>query len=479
LTVSWSPTSRHTLRTTGQRWKLTSWRHDDSCCSTITHNQRSARARNCVGGRHNGGTVLNAPAPLSVRWLNSESEIPPEFFDLCFRGPVEGRWWYHTMENCSLKDQFTFAYAMILRGQQPIGIAPVFVMDVPLELVAPPEVTKLLELFPVLRKLCPFLVTQRTLFVGSPCANKGTVGLVPGVKLSEVASALQSALNRRAAELGVALITWKDFDEIDATALDELCKTHGLFKVVSRPETLLVLPPGGMNGYFNSLKSSRRHNLRKKLRRSKEQMQLDVEIVQHPAAAVLQELFPLFWQTFARAETKFERLDARFFELIAQSDVSWFILLRDHSTKQLVAFDLVFKLGQTVICKYVGTDYELTENAHLYFRLSEAVLEWAISSGATIVWCGSPAYAAKIDVGYSLVPLSLYCKHRNPVINRIYARLSKAVSWSTLDSQLGAHLKVHPEDDWAALDAHELAARRQLLQHYHTQPEERAATPAL
>src|SRR6516162_3985647 len=108
--------------------------------------------------------------PISIKWVTSVSEIPNSLFESCFPKDIEGRWWYETLEKSELDDQFKFAYALIFRGDQPVGIAPTFQMDVPMELVAPREIIDIIKFIPVLGKMCPFLVKQRTLFIGSPCA---------------------------------------------------------------------------------------------------------------------------------------------------------------------------------------------------------------------------------------------------------------------------------------------------------------------
>jgi hypothetical protein len=377
---------------------------------------------------------------IVVKWINSVNETSDQFFDRCFPSPKEGRWWYETLENSGLEDQFKFFYALILRGDEPIGIAPTFVMDVPMELVAPPEIIRLLKMVPLVGKVCPFLVYQKTIFIGSPCADEGTVGLIPGVELREVAPALQDAVCERATELGLSMIVWKDFCQSDADQLETLCQTHGVFKVTSYPGTMLSIPANGLAGYYDNLKSSRRHNLRKKLRRSAEHAKIEVEIVRRPSLDVLEEIFALFWQTYERGKTKLEQLNLQFFKLIAEADVSRFVLLRNQETKQLMAFMLCFQLGDKVINKFIGLDYGCPQETYLYFRLWEAALEWVISTGASEFQSGQTGYRAKIDVGNSLVPLTNYGKHRNSIIHKIYAEVSKTITWKTIDSDLEVYL---------------------------------------
>ena len=112
----------------------------------------------------------------SVQFASSADEVPAGLWEL-FAPPLEGRWWYETLEQSGLEDQFVFLYATVFENERPVGLAPVFAMDVPIELVLPPG---LLPVFNFAAKAFPFIKYQRTLFAGSPCSDEGAVGVVPG-----------------------------------------------------------------------------------------------------------------------------------------------------------------------------------------------------------------------------------------------------------------------------------------------------------
>ena len=48
-----------------------------------------------------------------VQFCETASQIPDDLWDACFLPPTEGRWWYETMEQSDVEDQFTFLYALI------------------------------------------------------------------------------------------------------------------------------------------------------------------------------------------------------------------------------------------------------------------------------------------------------------------------------------------------------------------------------
>lgn len=74
-------------------------------------------------------------ASLTVRFVDSEQAIPAALWEACLPPPLEGRWWYATLEQSGLEEQFVFRYAVLCDGDRPVGIAPFFLMDVPLDIV--------------------------------------------------------------------------------------------------------------------------------------------------------------------------------------------------------------------------------------------------------------------------------------------------------------------------------------------------------
>ncbi len=376
----------------------------------------------------------NAP---SIRWVTSSDEIPESLWDACFPPPLEGRWWYRVLERAGLDDQFSFYYAVLERDGSRIGIVPAFVMDVPLDIVAPPLVSRLLgyasNYFPSLRY-------QRTLFAGSPCADEGTIGLVPGADLGEAVDAIEDALVARAREVRASMIVWKDFPAEAARPLETLIRQRNLFPLVSYPGTRLKLPPGGFESYLATLRSQKRYNLRKKLSRSRQKGPLESSMVQFPPPALIDEIFGLFWQTYEHGKTKFERLTPDFFRMIAQEPVSRFVLLRDPVAGKFVAFMLCFVMGKRVINKFIGHDYSYDGEWNLYFRLWEAAVDWASRSGAEELQSGQTGYGAKLELGHDLVPLTNYCRHVNPAVHGLFKTVASRISWATLDDELKTHL---------------------------------------
>ncbi len=376
--------------------------------------------------------LSNSP-DIEIQWVSRADEIPQDLWERCFPPPLEGFWWYNTLEQCGIEDQFTFAYAVIMRAGIRIGIAPTFIMDVPIDIVAPQLITRMLN---IPAKFFPGLKYQRTLFVGSPCADEGTVGLIYGGELRDVIPVMQRELDAGARRFKASMIIWKDLPDETVREISPSLNKYGLFSLVSYPGTRLEFRGKAFDDYLGDLRSNQRYQLRKKLRRSRRMGNLEESFVRSPDDALLGEIFPLFLQTYERGKTKFERLTSGFFKLISACPVSHFVLLRDASNGKLVAFMLCFLVGKRVINKFIGIDYSYRGDWFLYFRLWEAAVKWALFAGAEELQSGQTGYRAKYDVGHKLIPLTNYCKHRNPVVHLIFKTIARNISWSTLDDDL-------------------------------------------
>jgi hypothetical protein len=375
-------------------------------------------------------------------WVDRAADVPATLWERCFAPPLEGEWWYRALERSGLEDQFRFRYLVLSQDGVAVGLAPVFLMDVPMRLVVPPS---LLPWIAALGRMLPWLRAQRTLFVGSPCSEEGRIGLSPGVDAPSALRCIDAALRVEMRRCGARVRVWKDFGAEWDPALDSLAGEAGLFRLVSFPGTVVALPGGTREAYLQSLGGNQRHQFKKKLRRGKEGAALGVELLRQPDETTLDELFALFWQTYEKATTRFERLNRRFFGLIAAEPFARFIVLREPAGARAVAFMLCFDFPGHLVNKFIGIDYRAPREWFLYFRLWDAAVDHATASGATALQSGQTGYRPKIDLGHRLLPLTNYCAHRNPLIHRIYALVAARVDWRTLDPALAAALDARPD----------------------------------
>ena len=376
---------------------------------------------------------------LEVRLVNSAAEIRAADWEACFPPPLEGQFWYLALEEAQLEDQFQFRYLLLHRDSRIVGIAPCFLHDVPIALVAPPIVAWILH---GLSRLHRGLGYQRTLFVGSPCSDEGTIGLATGESLSAALPLVRRLVDQLARELKAPMVVFKDFPADILAASGQL---DGFCMALSYPGTIVSLPGTDKEAYYRSLTQSHRHNYLKKLRRSRDLLPLSVQALHGPDDGVLVEINDLFQQTYEKGRTKFERLGLAFFKAIRSKQEARFILLRDNEGR-LVAFMLVFVLDRRLVNKFIGLDYNRDPRTSLYFRLFDAAVDFAYVQGACELQSGQTGYRAKLDLGHQLVPLYNAFRHANPAVHALFSAIGGRVDWPSLDPDLANWLKAHPED---------------------------------
>src|SRR5262249_6240070 len=158
---------------------------------------------------------------------------------------------------------------------------------------------------------------------------------VPAEPFAPILEVVEDVLEQTAWRSGAQMVVWKDFPDEAKEDLEQLSKTRGLFRIVSFPGTRVALRGKSFDDYVAGLKTPNRHRLRRNLRRGRQALPLVGSIVTHPDEPLLQEIFALFWQTYQRGRTKFERLTPQFFAAIAAAPLAHFALLRDGATGRL------------------------------------------------------------------------------------------------------------------------------------------------
>lgn len=379
---------------------------------------------------------------ISVVFVERWDQIPSSLWAECFKPPREGVWWYRCLQESGLEGQFTFLYGVIESGGRPVGIAPCFIADVPLTNITPDSLHRPLLLA---GKLWRGFSHQRTFFIGSPCSDEGWVGTLPGQDRRRILLAVHDAALIEARRHGAAMVAWKDVPAEGRDDLQWLQKQRKSFALPSYPNALLRFSGPRKEDYYSALKGSRRHQLRKKIKLSTQRVAVRTEVVACPSAGQLDEIFGLFQQTYQRAEVRFEELNRSFFQNIAAEDSSHFLILREETTGQAIAFMLLFAVGDLAINKFIGFDYDKPREWLLYFRLWDAALDWALAQGFGGIQSGQSCYQPKIEQGHDLVPLYNYARHFNPLMHLIFKKVAATISWRSLDDDLARFLNAHPE----------------------------------
>ena len=130
---------------------------------------------------------------------------------------------------------------------------------------------------------------------------------------------------------------------------------------------------------------------------------------------VVDELYPLYLQVHERSPMKFERLTKDYFCSLGERmpDRVRFFIWRQEG--RAIAFSVALVHDDTIYDDYLGLDYRVALDLHLYFYTFRDIIRWSLAQG--LQWyCSSPLnYQPKLHLGCELMPLDLYVMHTSPL----------------------------------------------------------------
>jgi hypothetical protein len=303
-----------------------------------------------------------------------------------FAGERKDHRFYELIED-TLKDGFSYGYFVVENGADVCAIQPYFILDQDL-LGGINGIAK--RSFDAVRRVWPRFMRAHTLMVG---CSAGEGHLDTGESSdAALAEALARALPRLARELGCVMIALKEFPASYRAAMACLSDA-GFTRIPSMPMTKLALPFKDFDEYMRTkLSAGTRMKLRRKLRAcASAQPPVTLEVTQD-ASGMVDEIYPLYLNVFARSPLQFEKLTKEFLAEIGarMPDKTRFLVWRQEG--RAVAFALCMVDGDDIYHEYVGFDYSVAFNLHLYYRVFHDIVEWTIANGYRELHSGSLNY---------------------------------------------------------------------------------------
>ena len=329
------------------------------------------------------------------------------------QGKAKDHRFYEIVEE-TLRSGFEHHYLILEDNSGAVrGVQPVFFVQQNL-IEGVPALSGAVDLF---RKIFPRFLTMRVLMVGC-AAGEGHLGVCRDGDETWVVMALFYALRQFARRHRASLIVFKDFRADYREALERLTE-NGYTRVPSMPMTKLSLGYRDFDGYFASLSKATRKDLRRKFRRAEKAPPLQVEVLTD-VSAVVDEIYPLYLQVQARSKLKFETLTKNYFCELGQRmpDRARFFLWRQNG--RIVAFSLCLVHDGAIYDDYLGLDYDVALDLHLYFLSFRDIIRWSIDQGLQRYLSSPLNYEPKLHLGCELMPLDLYVMHTSPILNPIF-----------------------------------------------------------
>ncbi|MGA2231003.1 MAG: GNAT family N-acetyltransferase [Tepidisphaeraceae bacterium] len=270
------------------------------------------------------------------------------------------------------------------------------------------------------RKIFPRLLTMRTLMVGC-AAGEGRLDADSEERAAWIGELLARHLKEHSRRLRCGMVVMKEF-HVETRAALQCFKTSGFTFVPSLPMTRLSIDYASFEEYMTkALSKVTRKGLRRKFRAANDAKPITREVVTDISAAV-DEVYPLYMAVYERSPLHFEKLTKEFLCRLGweiPDKVRYFIWRQEGKA---VAFSLCMMNGDTLYDEYLGLDYSVALDLHLYFHTIRDIIEWAMAQG--LKWYCSSAlnYDPKLHLKCRLEPLDLYVAHTSAVVNFFLAK---------------------------------------------------------
>ena len=343
---------------------------------------------------------------------------------------------YYEILDDTLRGNFEYRYFAIVDNDGHVrAIQPFFLLDQDILEGLGAERNYWISL---VRRFYPRFLKLRTMMVGCSAGEAHLAG-TETLPADIVAETLSNGIIAQARSLNVQLVVLKEFPTHYRKVLRCFVQC-GFARAPSMPMTVLDIGYDSFDAYMKkALRSSSRKKLRKKLAATAEISDIRMSVTDD-ATSFVNEIYPLYLQVFERSKMQFEKLTKEFFREIGQrmSDKVRFFAWRRGNV--LVAFSLCMVQEDSLYAEYVGFDYTVALDLHLYHYIVRDMISWGISNGYRWFRSSGLNYDPKLHMRHRLDPIDLYARHTSAFVNAIF-RL--ALPW-IVPARYDATLKLFP-----------------------------------
>jgi hypothetical protein len=323
-----------------------------------------------------------------------------------------------------------------LPGKPGGWVQPVFLVEQDLAATAPRALRQLLA---HVRHIFPRFLFLRMLMAGC-AAGEGHPAGEPheweaGITISGMA--LPELANRMKARL----IVWKDWPTAYRPAFQQITGASAFHRLSSMPATSLPLRSASFDAFLqHHLGKATRKSLRRKFRSaSHAPLVLSVRDDLSTEPDLAAKIHQLYTQVLERSTLQFERLTqeflqelgprmggrARFFlwHLVQPVSESRNAAAPTTAQSRLVACSICLVHDGVLYDEYLGLDYSVALDLHLYFVTFRDLFNWATAQGLHTYRSTPLNYAPKLRLGFRLAPLDLYVAATSPALQLILPQL--------------------------------------------------------
>ena len=313
---------------------------------------------------------------------------------------------------------FDYRYIVVAdAGGTVRAVQPCFILDQDLLQGAGPRVGAVVAR---VRRVWPRFMCLRTLMVG--CVAGEAHIEADAAPAPAAMRLLAEALPALARQAKTPLVVLKEFPARYRGAL-ACFRRAGFTCIPSMPTTSLSIVYPSFDDYMSRALSSRtRKDLRKKFRDAAKSARIEMSVVDD-IPAVIDDVYPLYLRVYERSKLRFEKLSKDYFCRLGRDMADKVRLFIWRQNGRTIAFALCMIEGETICGEYIGLDYGIALDLHLYHHVFRDVMTWAIANGFKSLAVGGLNYEPKLRLKCRLDPLDLYVKHTSPLLNLLLKRL--------------------------------------------------------
>ena len=400
---------------------------------------------------------MNASArSAEIRVANTIEAFGRDEWNRLFPGELEDHAYYLAVEKSGLPD-FEWLYFGVRENGELRAAAPAFITDYELDTTLRGSLRRVTE---VILRVFPRLLKQRMLSLGSPVGEICHLGFAPDAPRTEKYRLLGDLL-RKMEEIArtrrVRMLAVKDAASAQDALWATACASAGLRRQPGLPTASLDTRFATLDEYFASLSYSTRKDLRRKLKAGQA---LRVEWRDN-IDDIRDQVMRLYRATYAHADLTFEELTADYFSGVLRECAGRAACVTYWLGDHVIAFNLVLHDGQRLLDKFFGMDYAVARKYNLYFYSWIENVRYCIEHGIAAYQSGQGLHREKLRLGSQLSANWLWYRHRNHVLDVVFALGERLFRLDRFDADLAALNPIHPNPPASAQTA--VAARAPAL----------------
>ncbi len=273
----------------------------------------------------------------------------------------------------------------------------------------------------LIRRHYPRLLKLRTMMVGCS-AGEGHLAEADDLPPTLIAKILSDGIVQIARSIRAHMIVLKEFPAKYREPLSCLLE-KGFTRVPSMPMT--IMDTGGFPDFdayaLGKLSGQTRRQLRKNFKPTEG---IDIRMnVTDDAGSFVGEVYPLYLQVFERSKFHFEKLTEDYFRQLGErmKDKTRFFVWRRGNA--LVAFGMCMVQGDALFVEYIGLDYAVALDLHLYHYITRDIFNWAVAHHYSCIRSSGLNYEPKLRFRHRLDPIDLYVRHTSLLANAVLQRV--------------------------------------------------------